>query len=531
MNSALILIITVILFAVAYVVYGRYIEKLAGVDPERKTPAVKINDGKDYVPTNRYVLFGHHFAAIAGIGPILGPVIAMAWGWLPGLLWILFGCVFAGMVQDFMALFTSVRRGGKTVASMLDILGSRTKRVFQIFLWVAACFTLGLFTLVTASAWVAAPPAATSSLLFCFIAVIVGVLMYRTKFGIVPSTIVGLILLVLALFTGLKLPIELSIVQWSLIILIYAFIASILPVRTLLQPRDYLNTWIMLGGTAVFFITIMIVHPTLQMPATTSFTVNGRFLWPFMFVTIACGAISGGHTWIASGTTSKQVENEKDCRPIAMGGMLGEGIVAVIALLAISAGMDIPAYQSITDPVSAFAAGMGGIFGELGVSTIIASYLIILWVSCFALTTLDTGARIGRYVLEEAGLKNSYLSTLITVLLAGLLLFSTLIGVGYDVSAATNFWIGAFGTMNQYCGAIVLSFILIWLWTSKRSGKIALPGLIILLPTATAAAILIGLAGFSGVLPLIPSIVTLAIVPIGLYIIISAFRFYKKISK
>ncbi|MEL7648059.1 MAG: carbon starvation protein A [Sedimentibacter sp.] len=493
MNALVLILISIVLFIVAYVTYGAWLAKEWGIDPSRKTPAHEINDGIDYVPTKPAVLLGHHFASIAGAGPINGPIQAAIFGWVPVFLWIVIGSIFVGGVHDFGSLFASIRHKGKSIGEVIHAnMGRNGMRLFAVFAWLTLLLVVAAFTNIVASTFAAVPAAASSSMMFIALAVAFGYIVYRKGVSLQAGTVVGVILLFLCVYLGYKLPLQLSVQTWIFIMMIYIFVASTAPVWILLQPRDYLNSFLlyaMIGGAV---IGVLIYRPTIQLDAVTSFNVNGQYMFPMLFVTVACGAISGFHSLVGSGTTSKQMDNEKDARTIGYGAMLIEGVLAVIALVT-------AAYISKADltellkggPVNVFSSGVGTFMSKFGIPFAIGKSFVALAVSAFALTSLDTATRLGRFIFQEFFedpskekqpiFTNMYVSTAITVAIGGYLAMG-----GYS-----KIW-PIFGSANQLLAALALLALAVYL---KKAGKnyhmITIPMVFMLVVTLSALALLI----------------------------------------
>ena len=431
MSSLVLIIGSIVVFLVGYVTYGGYLAKQWGVDPTIKTPAHEMNDGIDYVPTKPAVLLGHHFASIAGAGPINGPIQAAIFGWVPVLLWIVLGSIFVGGVHDYGSLFASVRHKGKSIGEVIHAnMGKKGMMLFSIFAWLTLLLVVAAFTNIVASTFASVPAAASSSLMFIVLAIVFGYLVYRKGVSLKIGTIFGVIILFLCVYLGYIFPIQLSLNTWIIILMVYIFAASTAPVWILLQPRDYLNSFLLYAMIAGAVIGIVIFNPSVQLPAVTGFNVNGQLMFPMLFVIVACGAISGFHSLVGSGTTSKQVDNEKDTKLIGYGAMLIEGVLAVIALIT-------AAYVSNTEltellkggPVNVFSSGVGTFMSKFGIPFDIGKSFVALAVSAFALTSLDTATRLGRFIFQEffddpekekpSVLTNMYVSTAITVLIGG----------------------------------------------------------------------------------------------------------------
>jgi len=448
MNLLTIVLTAIVVFAIALKVYGGYLAKLVGLDDSKKTPAHTMTDGIDYVPAKAPVLMGHHFASIAGGGPILGPIQASVFGWLPCFLWIVLGSTFIGGVHDFMSLISSVRHEGKTVGEVIGVnVGKSAKTLFLIFVWLALVLVVAVFAILVANTFAANPAVATASILFLVIAVGMGFALYRKNISLSTVTIIGVILLFVSIWIGLRAPFTLGAKTWIYLLLVYIFFASALPVWTLLQPRDYLSSFLLYTALGGAVIGILIGRPALQLPAFTSFKQPVGYLFPMLFVIIACGAISGFHSLCSSGTTSKQLDKETDAKVIGYGAMLLEGLLAVIALgtaaMLTKAGLA-DGLSNWGGPVGVFAHGMGSFLANLGIAEQAGIAFGALTVSAFLLTSLDTACRLGRYALEEltAGwapaLSNRYVATIITVIAGGVLALSGTWSAIWPVFGASN---------------------------------------------------------------------------------------------
>lgn len=493
MSSLVLIIGSIVVFLVGYVTYGGYLAKQWGVDPTIKTPAHEMNDGIDYVPSKPAVLLGHHFASIAGAGPINGPIQAAIFGWVPVLLWIVLGSIFVGGVHDYGSLFASVRHKGKSIGEVIHAnMGKKGMMLFSIFAWLTLLLVVAAFTNIVASTFASVPAAASSSLMFIVLAIVFGYLVFRKGVSLKIGTIFGVIILFLCVYLGYIFPIQLSLNTWIIILMVYIFAASTAPVWILLQPRDYLNSFLLYAMIAGAVIGIVIFNPSVQLPAVTGFNVNGQLMFPMLFVIVACGAISGFHSLVGSGTTSKQVDNEKDTKLIGYGAMLIEGVLAVIALIT-------AAYVSNTEltellkggPVNVFSSGVGTFMSKFGIPFDIGKSFVALAVSAFALTSLDTATRLGRFIFQEffddpekekpSVLTNMYVSTAITVLIGGYLAAG-----GY-----AKIW-PIFGSANQLLAALSLLAIAVWL---KKVGRnyhmLTIPMIFMLVVTLTALVLLI----------------------------------------
>ena len=503
MNSAVVILIAAAIYLGMYFTYGKSLQnKVVRADPNRPTPAHKLYDGVDYVPAHPLVLYGHHFASIAGAGPIVGPAIAMAWGWLPGLLWVWFGNVFIGAVHDYLALMSSVRYDGKSVQWIAGkLMSKRTGVAFEFYILFALLLVLAAFMSVIAGIFTKTPEAATASILFLISAVIVGYLMYKTSLHFAGATIVGLILLIISVWLGFKYPIVTTYHNWVLFLFVYIIIAASIPVWILLQPRDYLNAYILwfgliLGGVA---FAVLGAKGTFTAPAYTTWSahvVGGKPspFWPTIPLVIACGSLSGFHSIVGSGTSSKQLDNELHGLMVGYGGMFTEGFLSTIVIASIAvygmkvfadAGVDINAsnWAAIYAPTVAKTIGKVGIFAKsyayglqdaFGIPFKTGAVFASLWVSAFALTTLDTATRLGRFAWQEVvamfmdtssgtgkTLSNKWLASIV---LAGL-------GVAL---AWGNDWLilwPAFSGMNQMLASIALMTAALWVTKIQQAGK------------------------------------------------------------
>lgn len=497
--TSLIILIGVIIYVVFYLTHGKYLEKyVAKADPSRETPAKRLYDGVDYVPANKYVLYGHHFASIAGAGPIVGPALALAWGWLPTLLWVWFGNVFIGVVHDYLAIMSSVRYDGKSIAWISGkLMSKRAFYAFNAYIWFALLLVVAVFLVVVTALFTYIPGTATASLLFIAIAIITGYLMYRTPLGFRGGTVIGLILLILAIIAGINFPLKLGYSYWVIILAIYCIIAASIPVWILLQPRDYLNAYILWASLAIGGITAIVALKGMEVPLVTSLTnaivVGGKPspIWPTIPLVVACGALSGFHSLVGSGTTSKQLANETHGLLVGYAGMLSEGFLStmIIAILGgfgltalLNAGVKESIVKALTDPATFAAKWVGVIKGAKWFVVIPHSYATAtntafglpydamlvfsaLWISAFALTSLDTATRLGRFAWQELMeplrnrapglytiLSNRWLASIILVVIGAALALSRLWPVLWP----------AFAGMNQLLASLALMTIALW---------------------------------------------------------------------
>ena len=506
MNAAVLLIISIAILVVGYIFYGGWLSKKWGVDPNKVTPAHTMEDGVDYVPAKAPVLMGHHFSSIAGAGPINGPIQAAVFGWVPVALWVLIGGIFFGGVHDFGALFASVRNKGKSIGTVIeDSIGLKAKRLFLIFAYLTLLLVVAAFASIVANTFkatflengavdIAASSANAStamiSIFFIVLAILFGFFVYRRNAPLGVATIIGVALIAIAMVIGLKWhPLYLSYETWMIICGIYILVASVTPVWILLQPRDYLSSFLLYGMMILAVVGIVGCHPSIDaMPAFTGFkdtlAPTGSsigYLFPALFVTIACGAISGFHSLVGSGTTAKQLNREQDAQPIAYGGMLIESALAIISLCAVAYIWKDYADGTTVVPTAVFAGGLSAMLGELfgaGAQSVTYS-LLILAVSAFCLTSLDTATRLARYMFQEFWVKpgeelkdmtgarkvltNPYVATAITVV----------IGIALGMTGYAKIW-ALFGAANQLLAALGLLAVAAWLGKIGRNNKMFL---------------------------------------------------------
>jgi carbon starvation protein len=455
------------LLLLAYLFYGAYLSRRLGIDPKRQTPAHQQWDGVDYVPARKQVLLGHHFASIAGAGPIVGPVLGASFGWLPALLWILLGSIFVGAVHDFSALVASLRHRGQSIGIVIEEeIGRSGKILFLLFSWSALVLVVAVFAKVVANTFVANPGVAPASGLFVALALAFGWVNQRTRVPLAVSTVAALLVMVAAIPPLLRTPVQLSADAWIGVLFLYCAVASVTPVWILLQPRDYLSAFLLYAVLAAGLAGALFYRPTVAFPVFTQARTELGPLFPILFVTVACGAISGFHSLVASGTTAKQMNSEADARPIGYGGMLIETLLAVLALLA-AVHIHQGRYADLKaegGPVHVFANGVGTFMTSLGISLEAGQIFAALAVSAFCLTTLDTATRLGRFAFQEffesSGpgrmrtlLTNRFTATLLT--LAGALLLVR--------SGSTDRVWPLFGSANQLLAALALLAVSVWI--------------------------------------------------------------------
>ena len=417
MSGIMMMVIAIVVLGGAYIFYGRYLEKKWGIDPNAKTPAYEMEDGVDYVPADTNIVFGHQFAYIAGAGPINGPIQAAIFGWLPVLLWILIGGVFFGAVQDFSAMYASVKNKGRSIGSIIETyIGKTGKKLFLLFCWLFCILVVAAFADVVAGTFngfltaddgtvskiTANGAVATTSMLFIIEAVCLGMILRYGKLHKWVNTAIAIVMLVGAVALGMNFPMYLPRTTWHVIIFIYILIASVAPVWSLLQPRDYLNSYLLIFMIIAAIVGVFVANPQCHLEAFTSFNVDGQTLFPILFVTIACGAVSGFHSLVSSGTASKQIKNEKNMLPVSFGAMLMESMLAIIALIAVASfAKGEAAAQGLTTQPQIFAGAIANFLEVIGLPHTLVFTLINLAVSAFALTSLDSVARVGRLSFQE----------------------------------------------------------------------------------------------------------------------------------
>lgn len=485
------MVIAIVVLGGAYLLYGRYLQKKWGIDPNAKTPAYELEDGVDYVPADTNVVFGHQFASIAGAGPINGPIQAAIFGWLPVLLWILIGGVFFGAVQDYASMYASVKNKGRTIGYIIEeYIGKIGKKLFLLFCWLFCILVVAAFADVVAGTFngfvsdeagvvskVAANGAvATTSMLFIVEAVALGMILKYTKWNKWVNTAIAIAMLVAAVALGLRFPVYLNRDVWHIMIFVYILVACVVPVWALLQPRDYLNSYLLIFMIVGAVVGVFVANPSCNLKAFTGFQVDGQYLFPILFVTIACGAVSGFHSLVSSGTASKQIKNERNMLPVSFGAMLMESMLAIIALIAVASfAQGEAAAQGLTTQPQIFAGAIANFLSAAGLPHSLVFTLINLAVSAFALTSLDSVARVGRLSFQEFFLDddvdgknmspflklvtNKYFATILTLVLAYILA-----KVGY-----AEIW-PLFGSANQLLSVLALVACAVFLKKTKRQG-------------------------------------------------------------
>ena len=501
MNTLVIVLLAAVVLFAAYVLYGRWLANKWGIDPKAKTPAVQKNDGKDYVPTNGWTVFSHQFSSIAGAGPVTGAIQAAAFGWVPVLLWVLLGGIFFGAVTDFGALYASVKNEGKSMGMLIEkYIGKLGRKLFLLFCWLFCGIVIAAFADMVAGTFNAytvtdgvtqlAEAAQTNgaagmvSIMFMVFAVVFGLVQKKWNLSGWKEAVVGLVCIAASFAIGMNCPLVYGKTTWSYITFVYIFFAAVLPMWLLKQPRDYMTTFMFIGMIAGAAVGLLVAHPAMNLPAFTSFNTPLGSMFPILFVTVACGAVSGFHSLVSSGTSSKTVENEKDMLKVGYGAMVLESLLAVLALCVAGAAAAADGTPAAGTPFQIFSRGVAGFFEMFGVPSYAATVFMTMCVSALALTSLDAVARIGRMSFQELFsvddmahaepwrklFCNTYFSTALT-LAFGFLLTQ----IGY-----ANIW-PLFGSANQLLSALVLITLCVFLKVTGRSNKMLFPPLVIML--------------------------------------------------
>jgi len=536
-----ILLIAVLAFALAYAVYGRFLARRYELDDTRPTPSHTDYDGIDRVPAHKAVLLGHHFSSIAGAAPIVGPIIAsLAFGWLPVVLWIILGSIFIGAVIDFSSLVASIRHNARSIAEVArQYMSPVAYRLLLAFIWLTLVYVLTVFADLTATTFTDDGGVATSSLMFIVLAIFFGLAINKMKIPLLRASLIFVPLVFLAIWAGQKIPISADLIPeiiagepkktWALILILYCFLASTTPVWILLQPRDYLSSYLLYASVISGFVGILIGGFTIQYPAFTAWNVPATgTLFPILFITVACGACSGFHSIVASGTSSKQLNKESDGKAIGYGGMLLEGLVAVIALATV---IMLPKGDQLTlkAPLVIYGRGIASFLSAMGIPENLGFSFGLLALSAFILTTLDTATRLGRYIFEELfnlkGKSSRYISTFATLTLPAIFVLINLKDArGNLIPAWKAIW-PVFGACNQLLAGLVALVIAVWLKkTGRRFGFIIGPVLFMNTVTVWALVLLLRNYRFSAV-----GIIAAVLLLLALVLIVEAFRTFKKI--
>ena len=502
MNTLVIVLVAGVCLAAGYLFYGRWLAKTWGIDPNAKTPAVTKEDGQDYVPTNGWTVFAHQFSSIAGAGPVTGAIQAAVFGWVPVFLWIVLGGIFFGAVTDFGALYASVKNEGKSMGLLIEqYIGKTGRKLFLLFCWLFTLIVIAAFADMVAGTFNAYTvvddvsqlsdaaktngAAGSISLLFIVFAVVFGLIQKKFKLTGWKQVVVGLICTVAAFAIGMAYPITATKDTWSYLTFAYIFLAAVLPMWLLMQPRDYMTTFMFAGMILGAVIGLLVAHPKMNLPAFTGFhndTLGDLF--PILFVTVACGAVSGFHSLVSSGTSSKTISNEKDMLKVGYGAMILESLLAILALCVAGAAAAADGTAASGTPFQIFSSGVAGFFEMFGIPVYAAQCFMTMCVSALALTSLDSVARIGRMSFQELfsvddmehaeGWRkvfcNKYFATVLT-LACGFILTK----IGY-----ANIW-PLFGSANQLLSALVLITLCVFLKVTGRKNRTLFPPLIIML--------------------------------------------------
>ena len=507
MNGLVIVLIGIVVLGAGYLFYGRWLAKKWGLDPKAKTPAYTHEDGQDYVPSSKFTVFSHQFSSIAGAGPVTGPILASVFGWVPVLLWLLVGGLFFGAVQDFGSLYASVKNEGKSMGMIIEkYIGRFGRKLFMLFCWLFTLLVIAAFTDMVAGTFMstgagteafsvatknANASAASISMLFIVVAIVFGIIQKHVKMNEGVRAVVAIALLVGMFALGMVLPMTASKTAWIYIVMAYLFLASVMPMWLLMQPRDYMTTFMLLGMIIGAVVGVFVAHPSMELNAFNGFNVNGSYLFPTLFVTIACGAVSGFHSLVSSGTSSKTISNEKDMPMVGYGAMIVESLLGIVALVVVGA-VAVNGTKPDGTPFSIFSSGVAGFLEKLGLPVHVATVFMTMCVSALALTSLDSVARIGRMSFQELFygdttdtskmpvwqkiLTNKYFATVITLFFGYLLTLG-----GYN-----NVW-PLFGSANQLLAALVLIALAVFLKTTGRTGRtLYAPMFIMLAVTFTA---------------------------------------------
>ncbi|NPV88896.1 carbon starvation protein A [Coprothermobacteraceae bacterium] len=524
-------LLSLVLFGIAYVVYGKYQERVYELSSENKTPAQELYDGLDYVPTHPMVLLGHHFSSIAGAGPIVGPITAGAlFGWLPTYLWVVIGSIFFGGVHDMGAIVGSIRHKGLSVGELVNhYVGRRAKLLFNMFAWLALVLVVSAFLELAAGSFAADPAVAFSAVVYLVLAVIFGVLVYRYNVSLLWATVISLPFVVGAIFWGnssawVQSTFALNVNAWRWILIVYIFLASVLPVWLLLQPRDYLSSWFLYFALIIATVGILFggKNLTVNLPAFKGWYAGGmNYLWPILFITVACGAISGFHSLVGSGTTAKQIRSEKDAKFIGYGGMLLEGVVAVIALITVMmAGEILKGNAQYT-----YGVGFSKFWSVFGLPEKVGISFGMFTINTFILTSLDTATRLGRYQMQEFtfGKLDRFTATLLTVLGALVLVFMK--------TGETPVWKliwPVFGSANQLTAGLALLAITAFVMKGlkKPAWFSGLP-MAFMIVTTIAALILLAKNNLTG--PTLPlGIISVVLIVLAVWLVIEAYSALSK---
>ncbi|WP_018253341.1 carbon starvation CstA family protein [Salinispora mooreana] len=517
MPAVVVVAVVMVMFALGYRYYSRYLaDRVYGLDPTYVTPAHQFNDGVDFVPTNRHVLFGHHFTSVAGAAPIVGPAIAVFWGWGPALAWVVLGTIFAAGVHDFGALAVSVRHRARNIGTLTaDVISKRARALFLLIIFFLLTLVNAVFAVVIGNLLVAYPGAVIPILVEIPLAIAIGQYIYRTRRPALVPSIAGVIILYVLIWVGNIWPIEITGLAdqlgfaqprdlWVIILFVYTFVASRLPVWLLLQPRDYINSHQLFIALAVIFVGVLVGLDRIVAPLVNDVPAGSPSIFPFLFITIACGAISGFHSLVASGTTAKQLDREPDARYVGYAGAIGEGSLALGSIIAVTAGVAASraewdnlyathaaasggATRNFVNGIASFAANLGV---EFQLATVFAAVVVI----SFAATTMDTGVRLQRYIVQEIAELVGWRRVARNLTVAGLLAIAAplalaLLPGGGDAGYTFGVLWRLFGTTNQLTAGLALAVIAVWVLRRRRNPVAVVVPLVFLLAMTTWALI------------------------------------------
>ena len=510
MNGLTIVVFAIVVFICAYVFYGRWLVKTWGIDPKAETPAQRFNNGKDFCPASKFTVFAHQFSAITGAGPVTGPIIAAMFGWVPALLWLLIGGVFFGAVQDFTSLYASVKNDGKSMGKIIEMyVGKLGGKMFLMFCWLFSLLVIAAFSDIMASTFngfakdgsqlIPNAAAGAISMWYVVVAVIFGFVCRKFNIKGTTELVIAIIAIIAMISAGIAYPMFADRMTWLYITYAYCFAASIMPMWMLIQPRDYLSVFLLLGMILAGVVGIIVGNPTINMPAFTGFTVANKPLFPILFITIACGAVSGFHSLVSSGTSSKSISNEKDMLTVGYGSMLIESTLGVVSLV-IACSVAVNGALPKATPFAIFGTAIGGYFTMFGIPKMVSSCIVTMCVSALAMTTIDAVTRIGRMSLQELlsnedgseltgwkkVLSNTYVATIVTLIPSYLLCLG-----GY-----MNIW-PLFGSANQLLASLVLIGLAVFLRTTGRKGWM-LYGPMVFMFLATMTALVMSVYGIFG---------------------------------
>lgn len=482
MNLILLLSFSATFLLISYFTYGKFVSRKLKINNATKTPAHQLKDDIDYVPTKKFIVLGHHFASIAGAGPIIGPIIAVTFGWIPAVIWILVGGVFFGAVHDTTSMVASLRHKGKSIGAIIQsYIGEDGKRLFLLFSFATLILIIAVFADIIAKTFVKNPEVASASGLFILLAIVFGRInkqFENRKYAFLMLSIIGVALMYIFIFVGTQIPANLNYIIWVGLLLAYSFVASVTPMTFLLQPRDYLSSFLLYGLMILAIVGIAVANPEVKMDNNIQFHSDSiGYLFPVLFVTVACGAISGFHSLVASGTTSKQIDKEGDVKVVGFGGMLIESFLAIISVGAVIVleRADYTGLLLTEGPVNMFADGLGFIISSLGISENLAITFVALTISAFALTTLDTCTRLARFTFQEyfENIKNPqvqkvsqnrFVATSAVIVLSVLMLLSGEFSLLWPI----------FGSANQLLAALALLAVTVWLYKINENATFVL---------------------------------------------------------